>query len=240
MPRHPDAPATAATDWAALLPAPLLAEEVQRIHARLSPKLTRLADYNTSFLEFPKYAAELAALAGIAALHSENLAWKPQARVIRDLAGQMVADKLVRGNKSYEQVKLPFDKLAAALDGKTAGLPEAEPGDDFSTAADFGGLMQRFKTGEDNLRLSGGNEAGFKQNTAELVRETRVLAALAQVIARDDYGYGSDMQFRKYADNMTAAATTAATAAQAGDFSTFDLSMSTMSQSCTACHGEYR
>lgn len=240
-PRERPDTAPEAVEWAELLPADLLTAEVNRIRERFTPKLDSVATFNNSLLDFPPYAAELAALAGIATEHSGDISWKQNAKHVRDLASEMLVDQLQRGQKSYEQVKQPFEKITTILDGeRPAGLPEADDATDFAMTADFGDLMRRFEAGQNSLRSTGGSEPAFKQNAADLTRETRVLAALSEVIASDDYGYGEDPQFQGYASKMTEASLDAASATEAGDFQKFDLAVSAMMHSCTQCHGEYR
>jgi len=228
-------------DWAALLPAEVLVAEVSRIRDRFTPKLASVATFNSSLLDIPPYAAELGALAGVVTEHSGNIPWKTNAKYVRDLSAEMLTEKLQRGQKSYEQVKVPFEKITTLLDGKRPeGLPETDDATDFALAADFGFLMRRFEAGQNYLKTTGGSDAAFKQNAVDLVRETRVLAALSKVIADDDYGYGDDSKFQGHATLMTDASMSAADAAEKSDFKAFDLAVSNLAQSCVKCHGDYR
>lgn len=228
-------------DWASVLPAELLVAEVQRIRERFEPKLSSVATFNSSLLDFPPYAAELAALAGIATEHSGNIPWKDNAKHVRDLASEMTSGQLQRGQKFYEQVNGPFEKVKALLDGnRPDGLAEADDVTDFAMTVDFGYLMQRFEAGQNLMRTIGGSEQVFQQNAADLAREARVIAALSRVCADDDFGYGDDPEFQGYATTMTDSALAAAQAAETGDFSTFDTSINTLGQSCVQCHGVYR
>lgn len=239
---EPAPPETAAAvDWAILLPAELLTAEVTRIRERFEPKLASVATFNNSLLDFPPYMAELAALGGIAAAHQSPIPWKDKAKHVRDLAAATTEEQLQRGQKSYVQVKGPFEKVAAILDGKRpADLPEADDETDFAVAADFGYLMRRFEAGQNTIQTTGGSASAFKQNAADLAREARILAALSRVVADADYGYGDDPKFQRFAADMTHAALEAATAAESGDHAKFDLAFNALGQSCNACHGEYR
>ena len=236
-----DTPVPEAVDWSTLLPAELLVAEVNRIRERFEPKLASVATFNNSLLDFPPYAAELAALGGIATEHSGNVPWKENAKYVRDLAGEMLSDQLQRGQKSYEQVKQPFERIVTILDRKRPqGLPEAEDATDFAMVADFSYLMRRFEAAENLLKTSGGSEAALQRNSADLVREARVVAALSKVISREDYGYGDDARFQRYAGAMTEAAMNAAEAAESQDFGAFDAARNALGQSCVQCHGDYR
>jgi hypothetical protein len=233
--------AGAPVDWATLLPADQLVAEVARIRDRFAPKLESVATFNNSLLDFPPYMAELAALAGIATEHGGDIPWKGNAKYVRDLAGESMSGELQRGQKSYEQVKTPFEKITVLLDGKKPdGLPESADATDFSAVADFGYLMKRLETGQNVLKNSGGTAAALKQNAADLAREARVDAALSRVIVGEGYGYSDDAKFRGYAADMTNASLDAATAAESGDFAKFDAAFSAMGQSCVKCHGDYR
>lgn len=228
-------------DWAAILPADLLVAEVTRIRERFEPKLSSVANFNNSLLDFPPYAAELAALGGIATEHSGNIPWKENAKFVRDLASEMLSDQLQRGQKSYEQVNVPFGKVATLLDGKRPDdLPESDDATDFAMVADFGYLMRRFEAGQNAMQTIGSSEPAFKENSADLAREARVIAALSRVFALDDYGYGEDPEFQKFATTMTESALATAAAAEKGDFKAFDESLNALGQSCVQCHGEYR
>ena len=228
-------------DWAKLLPADMLVAEVNSIRDRVGPKVANVADFNNSYLEFPPYIATLGALAGIAAQHDGAISWKGNAKFIRDLAAAMASDNLSRGEKSFKQVSSPFIKVNMLIDGgKPADLPAAADETDFALAADFGNLMKRIEIGQNALKNKGSGEPAFKQNTKDLDREGHVLAALAQVIASPDYGYGDDPKFQQYAADMIRGSLDAAAAAESGDYAKFDLAQSAIMQSCTACHGEYR
>ena len=228
-------------DWAAILPAELLVAEVQRIRERFEPKLSSVATFNSSLLDFPPYAAELAALAGIATEHSGNIPWKNNAKFVRDLASEMTSDQLQRGQKSYEQVSVPFGKVTTLLDGKRPDdLPESDDATDFAMVVDFGYLMRRFEAGQNGMRTTGGSEPAFQENAADLAREARVIAALSRVCADDDFGYGEDPAFQDYATAMTDAALAAAKAAEEEDFNAFDTAVNALGQSCVKCHSDYR
>jgi hypothetical protein len=100
--------------------------------------------------------------------------------------------------------------------------------------------MRRFEASQNYLKTTGGSEAAFKQTAEDLIRETRVIAALSKVIADSDYGYGDDAKFQGYATLMTDASVSAATAAEKADFAAFDLAASNLAQSCVKCHADYR
>lgn len=227
--------------WEEILSADQIHAEMVRIRDRFAPKLDSVANFNASLLELPPYFAEMSALAIIASQHPEDVPWKKDAKFIRDLAAEAVANPLTRGQNSFAQVKGPFDKISLLLDGKPAeDLPESEEEGDFVIASDFGFLMRRLEIGQNSLSTNGSSAAALSKNAAALNQETRVLAALGIVIATEDYGYGDEDAYQNYATEFRDAALEAAKAAEANEFDTFDKSANLMMQNCNNCHQEYR
>ena len=240
-PEEPEAPKKAAVDWASILPAELLNAEMLRIRDRFAPKLEEISSYNNSLLELPPYLAEMTALAVIAGRHPQDVPWREDAKYIRALSATAAASELTRGQKAYEQVKTPFDKIAALLDGKRPeDLPEASEEGGFLLTTDFGSLMKRLEIGQNSMRTNGGSEAALKENADSLRQEARVMAALATVIASEDFGYGEDQVYQDYATELRQAALDAAKAAKAKDFEGFGKAANAIMQSCNRCHADYR
>jgi len=228
-------------DWKTVIPKEVLESEVKRIRNKLNQSLTTVSSYNLSYLQLPSDIAMLGALANIAIDHPDPVNWQANAKHVRAMAAEMVAEPLMRGAKSQKKLRSLFEPIVDILSGSPPGnLPEAEDGVDFGTTVDFGMLMKRAERSANWLKTNNGTEAAFKSNKDEIVQEAIVLATIAKVIAHDDYGYADDQEYLGHSVPMLESGLKMATAVKQESFDNFDAGLSRVLQSCTECHTNYR
>ena len=231
------ADATAAADWKSVIGIEPLKSEVKSIRNSLNAHLQNVGKFNSGLAAIPSDGATLAVLASVAAEHSEDVSWKKNARFVRDLAGQMLTEKLARGRKSFDQVKTPFETIIEILDGGSpAELPESKDQAAFSDVADFGHLMQRIDRGFKWIQGNARDEESYKENAAKVRHEAAVLGVLARVIKEEGYGYADDEDFVKHADDMLGACLIVEKAVASETFADYDKAISKIDQLCTQCH----
>src|SRR5690606_17276308 len=112
--------AGAAVEWDEILPLPMLVEEVKLIRTRLTGNLQTVATFNRSQNPIALDGGSLAGLAAITPNYNDPLAWKDNARFVRDLAFEINENSAGTGREPFTNTKTPFDKLTVVLDG---GLP---------------------------------------------------------------------------------------------------------------------
>lgn len=231
------ADATAAADWKSVIGIEPLKSEVKSIRNSLNAHLQNVGKFNSGLAAIPPDGATLAILASVAAEHSEDISWKKNARFVRDLAGQMLTEKLARGRKSFEQVKTPFETIIEILDGGSpAELPDSKDQAAFSDVADFGHLMQRIDRGFKWIQGNARDEESYKENAAKVRHEAAVLGVLARVIKEEGYGYADDEDFVKHADDMLGACLIVEKAVASETFADYDKAIGKIDQLCTQCH----
>lgn len=241
----PDKPSTetpaGGNEWSALMPIALLDEEAKSIRGFLRENLQSVGNYNSSMLMIPPKAATLAVLAGIAVEHPEKVAWKDDAKYVRDLAKKMNASTLQRGAKDQKRLSELFDALSATMDrSKPAGLDEPAESDGFAETAAMNLLMNRMEECQTRLKTEAGTEAAMTSRKDMVQLEASILGSLAKVITKPGYGYEDDDEFKGYANDVLNATAAMKTAADSGDFAAYESALTTVSTSCTKCHGKYR
>ena len=231
-------PATAAADnWKSVIGIEPLKTEIKAIRNTLTGHLQNVGKFNSGLTEIPQRGATLAVLAAVAGAHSEDVSWKKNAKFVRDLASQMLAEKLARGRKSFDQVKSPFETIVEILDGGSpAELPESKDQAAFSDVADFGYLMQRIDRGFKWIQGNARDEESYKENAAKVRHEATVLGVLARVIKEEGYGWSDDEDFLKHADSMLDACLAAEKSVAAETFAEYDKAITKIDQLCTQCH----
>lgn len=233
---------TAATEnWAELLPAKNLLDEVNQIRSFLNSSLQSVGSYNNAMLSIPGKAAALAALAHVASKHPEEISWKEDAAYIRNLAKLMTESDLQRGKKDQSRLLLLFENIVDILNrSRPAGLEEPSPDDSYSDVAEMRLLMMRMAEAERRMKNEAGSESAFI-NRKELVQhEAMMMASLTKIISMEEYGYGDDPEFVGYARKVMDACETIQNSAGTGTFSSYDLALSRISTNCNECHSAYK
>lgn len=233
--------AASSDDWADLLPAKNLLDEVNQIRNFLKSSLQSVGTYNGAMLSIPGRAASLAALAEIASKHSEDISWKEDAAYIRNLAKKMTESNLQRGKKDQARLLLLFENIADVLNrSKPAGLEEPNPEDSFSDVAEMRLLMMRMAEAERKMKNEAGTESAFENKKDVVQHEAMIMASLTKVISREEYGYGDDPEFVGYAQKVMDACETIRDSADTGTFSAYELALSRISTNCQECHSVYK
>lgn len=230
-----------ADDWAEMLPAKNLLDEVNQIRNFLNSSLQSVGAYNSSMLSIPGKAASLAALAEVAANHPEDISWKEDAAYIRNLAKEMTGSDLQRGKKDQSRLLLLFENIADILNrSRPAGLEEPSADDSYSDVAEMRLLMMRMAEAERRMKNEAGSESAFTSKKDMVQHEAMILASMTKIISKEEYGYGDDPEFVGYAQKVMEACETIRDAADTGTFSAYDLALSKISTNCQECHSVYK
>lgn len=230
-----------ADDWAVMLPAKNLLDEVNQIRNSLNSSLQSVGAYNSSMLSIPGKAASLAALAEVAMNHPEEISWKEDAAYIRNLAKEMTGSDLQRGKKDQSRLLLLFENIADILNrSRPAGLEEPSADDSYSDVAEMRLLMMRMAEAERRMKNEAGSESAFTSKKEMVQHEAMILASMTKIISKEEYGYGDDPEFVGYAQKVMEACETIRDAADTGTFSAYDLALSKISTNCQECHSVYK
>jgi len=228
-------------DWKMIIPMPVLESQVKDIRNRLTKNMQSVGSYNTTYLELPTFTSTLAALAGIATEHPEDVSWKKNAKHLRDLAASISSETLMRGAKSFRKIQVPYEQMIVIMNGSApAGLPEAPDKRPLSDVASMGDLMKRADIAYKWLKSNVGSADALKSEKEKIIEETHLLAAIAKIITTEGYGYVDDKGFLNHANPMAEACLKMVEAAKSDNFSQFDEGLSRIYKSCTECHSEYK
>ncbi|QDT88924.1 cytochrome c [Gimesia algae] len=241
--KTPDTPAAASggADWKTIIPMPVLDSLVKDIRNRLTKNMQSVGTYNTTYLELPTFTSTLAALAGIASEHPDDIGWKKNAKYLRDLSAGISSKQLMRGAKSYRDIQIPYEQMIVIMNGSLpAGVPDSEDKKPFSDVASMGDLMKRIDIASKWLKSNVGNADALKSEKEKVIEEAHLLAAIAKVITTEGYGYVDDNGFLGHANPMQEASLQMVEAAKADNFPEFDKGLTRVYKACTECHSEYK
>ncbi|MFH1299608.1 MAG: hypothetical protein ABIK07_01010, partial [Planctomycetota bacterium] len=228
-------------DWKTLMPMPVLEAQVKDIRNRLTKNMQSVGTYNTTYLEIPTFTSTLAALAGIVAEHPDDIAWKKNAKQLRDLAAKISAEPLMRGAKSYRDIQVPYEQIIVILNGSLpAGLSDAPEKKSLSEVASMGDLMKRSDIAYKWLKSNVGSADALKAEKEKVIEETHLLATVAKIITTKGYGYDDDKGFLGHANPMSEACLKMVEAAKNDNYPQFDEGLTRVYKACTECHSEFK
>jgi cytochrome c556 len=102
-------------------------------------------------------------------------------------------------------------------------------------------LMKRLEQALDaGLTPKIASEKTFAAGTEGLSHESQIVAALADVIAREGYEYADDEAFRKLATAMQSQAVAASKAIAQKDYESARQAIGEISKACANCHESFR
>lgn len=235
------APPGSAEDWVVLLSGEELASESAAIRASLTAKLQSVGKYSGNYKDVRIDAGTLVALAGIASEHPEAPGWKANARYVRDVSTEIVKSASANGEKFYKPTKAAFDKLDALLSGsKPPDLEEAAEKVPFSEVVSRVPLMYRMERAFNHMKLNINTEALLKKESAKVVHEGSVMAALARVIATPGYNDSDLADYQRFAEELQNAGIGVVEAAKNGDFEAYTTALDRGNKACVQCHDNFK
>jgi hypothetical protein len=244
--RAEDAPipapkSTSDDSWSDLISANELDDEVKTLRNYLNQNLRTVSNYNASMLAIPPKAATLGALAGVAMEHSNSVSWKDDAKYVRDLAKKMNSDTLRSGPKDQKRLLNLYEALSDTLNrSRPADLEEPLISDGFADVSELRHLMHRIDEAEKRMKSEVGTSGALASGKDMVAHEATVLATLAKIATLPGYGYEDDPRFKGYAGEVIQAALAIKGAAADGDFANYELALTKISTTCSACHSEYK
>ena len=230
----------AAAGWNDSISGDVIAAEVTEITNYMRTKLQSVGQFKQAIFELPVKSATLSVLAQIAIDHPDDIRWKKNAAYIRDLAAPMHTEKLQPTRKFFEPLSEAHEKIAEIMSGNSPSGPAPDAEADFLDLADMRLLMMRMEVARDKMKTDAGNESNFKAESDMIRHESAVLRTLMKICLTEGYGYADDEDFVGLAKPILDATKKMQDATDTDDFETYDAGLSTIFQSCSECHTQYK
>ena len=228
--------------WSTLASEETLTDEIKDMKSVASAAAARATEFKGGGYERARDAFSVVAMAfGVIAAYDQDIRWKRDAAVARDLFARVGFNCKTGTDQSFAESKARVADLEAMLDG---GAPEGKPDRDedfqWSQAATRAALMSRLGSADDRLAAAVASQAEFARQIETLVHEAEIVAVIGEVIQQRDFADHDDQTYRGYAAAMRDAGIAAREAARKKDQDAARAAVDAMQKACAACHGEYR
>lgn len=249
VPAAAEAAATAATPgagagfrWSTLVSEGTLTDEIKDMKSVIAKATARPADFKGGGYDRAREAFSSIALAfAVIAAHDQDVRWKKDAELARDLFARAGFNCKVGTDQSLAESKLCLADLEALLDG-ISPQRQSDRDDEFrwSHVAGRPALMKRLEAAETVVAAGMASKAEFDRRIDELVHDAEMVAAIGEAIHRPDFEYHDDETYRGYSAAMRDAAVRLRAACADKNYESARTAAGDLKKSCDSCHGDYR
>lgn len=228
-------------DWAKLLPEAVIEAEIKTIRNEMNNGLQSLSQYQAHYKEIQVDGAVLSAIAMIMPHHPATFTWKPNAKYIRGLGGEISKNSTALGKKAYDATKEPFEKIVSVLSGNLPpDLEEVPETVSFAEGVARGDLMKRMQMSYDWLRKNVPAETVLMEQGERIRHEAALLATMGTIINHESYDLTDEASYRQYATSLIESCQTVIDASNNGRFDEYSGALDKIYKACNDCHVDWR
>jgi len=183
----------------------------------------------------------LAIMFAIDAQYDGAMRWQQVAPGVRDLMARAGFNCKVGTDASYKEAKSRFEDLQNLVRGGEIQAPSTGPDADWAKLADRPPLMKRLERAQqEGLAVWSAKPGEFSRHADQMLHESQLIAALAEVIAREGYEFADDETFRRFARDMQNQALAVRDAVGQNNYEQARKAVGEISKACTNCHEGFR
>jgi hypothetical protein len=228
--------------WSKLISSEAIEDEIkaQQIHlseAVSSPDRFKAGEYQNARV----HLGILAALFAIDAEHDEPVRWKREAPAVRDALARTAAAASVGSDEAYQEAQARAHDIELLIRGNPVALSAPSQTWDWSKIPERAGLMKRLEQAQQKgLSGVGARGSNLARNAEAWSREAQLIAALAEVIGREEQDASDAKAYREHADAMRLGAMSLREAIERKSAEQMRMSLIEINKACDNCHADFR
>ncbi|TWT83824.1 hypothetical protein CA13_52950 [Planctomycetes bacterium CA13] len=232
--------ADAAGGWAKLIAPESLEDEIKRVKLHFDSVITTPGAFNGGgFQDARLDLSILATLFAVVNEHPGDVRWKDQAAAARDLIARTAFNCKAGSSQVFNEAKMRKADLQDLASGSGLANRDAEPETDWSMVVDRSPLMQYAEQLAGKLKAASRDAKTAEENNEQIQRDAQLLAMIGQVLTREGLDEADDEDYAALSLSMTKAASAVAAAIERGSYD-IGSEIGAVTQSCDACHEQYR
>ncbi|MBT6643167.1 MAG: hypothetical protein HOB45_08500, partial [Planctomycetaceae bacterium] len=167
--------------------------------------------------------------------------WKKNAVGYRDRFQQSAHRCERAGGNPYVTASTTAGELENLIRGEPNEFSGGEKKDfEWSQLCDRSLLMQRLKIANAKLISGTASEPTFLDSTDQLFHASEIIACFGELLVQPKFGDWDDVDYKGFSYNMKEMALKAKTAIVEGNYDLARKAAKSISQSCSACHADFR
>lgn len=232
--------------WSDVISAESIADEIKSYRLDVSKNVRTPSAFkgggNRSIIR--QYSV-IAVMFAIAAEYDGDVRWKKIAPGARDAFARAARNAKAADSNTYNESKTRGDDLDELVRGGTVDFPKSTVDTEedilWNRISERRPLMIRLKQAyEERIRPWTADQGEMDRHRSEIKHEAEMIAAMAEVIQREEYEFHDDDDYIELCKNMQRHALAAAAAVEQNNLAAAQRSLGEMSKTCSACHEGYR
>lgn len=227
--------------WDKLISPVSIEDEIKRLRLHYDSVVTQPGPFKSGGYEEARL--DLMVMSSLFAIITEyqgDVRWKDQAGAARDLFARTAFNCNAGTTQVFNEAKSRKDDLQDLMSGSGLRGRKTEDGNDWSAIADRSPMMEYADTLHEALRQATNNEDTLKAEPNEAIRPAELLAALGRILVQEGMDESDDEDYAALSRSMTDASLAVRTALERNDFEAARKAVGAVTQSCDACHEQYR
>ena len=216
----------------------LVKSQVNLLNTQITTPGRFRSDYSTVHQTY----VQLATLFAINEHYGREMRWQDSAGKYRAMLARTAAGTRVGTDQAYQLAVRTREDLQQIMRGERPSIDVVvEPLEDWSGLLYRSPLMIWLEAlAQEQMRPMVSDESASKANQAEVLQQAEQIAAIAQLLLMPQMEGHDDESYAKHAQAMKAAALEIKAAYTRQDFADVGASANRLTQSCDACHEDFR
>lgn len=234
-------PDKAVAGWSELVSGSTLEDEVKSLQGSLAIDITTPVKFKSDYSKAHQSFSMLSMLFAIIREYDGDVRWKKFADPAQVSFERAAANSRVGTIQAYESCKRRKADLEEMVrGGNFAGDEKAPETLDWSIVIDRSPIMKRLEESAAKLKLLSANQNEFSNEIETVFHESELVAAMAQVLMKEDMTDADDDGYQSLAKAMLKAATETREACKNQDYESAARAINMMAQSCNNCHEDWK
>lgn len=227
--------------WDKLISATSIEDEIKRVKLHYDSVVTQPGPFKSGGYEDARL--DLMIMSSLFAIISEyngDVRWKKDAAVARDLLGRTAFNCNAGTNQVFNEARARKDDLQDLMSGTGLRGSKAESSNDWTAIADRSPLMEYADILKESLREATNSADKVKAEPNDVRRNAELLAVLGRILTQEGMDEADDDDYVAMSLAMTQASLDVTRGLELDDYDAIGKSVGAVTQSCDACHEQYR
>lgn len=236
-----DATTDGAGPWDNLISATSIEDEIKRVKLHYDSVVTQPGPFKSGGYEEARL--DLMIMSSLFAIISEydgDVRWKKDAAVARDLLGRTAFNCNAGTTQVFNEARARKDDLQDLMSGTGLRGSKSEGANDWTAIADRSPLMEYAEALKESLREATNNADAVRAEPNDVRRPAELLAVLGRILTQEGMDDADDDDYVALSALMTKAALGVTRGLELDDYDAIGKAVGAVTQSCDACHEQYR